>query len=444
MAYDIPVIILHGWSDTSASFVPLGNFLRANGFNVVDIWLGDYLSMNDEITLFDLGTAFGRALDKNAIPQKRYSFDLIVHSTGGLVAREYLRQVCAGDATKTPVKHLCMLSPANFGSPLAALGKTMLGRLLKGWDWNHFGQTGTQILNALDLAAPYSWELALADLFNPQFKIFTPANALTTVFVGTVAYDNPIRSAVHENGSDGTVRVATANLNAHAFSVDFADPQKPVVRARPKNFDPIAFAVFPRNHTTVHDPAQPDPNGDWTKTLIKALTIEPGDYGNHLADCQRITSSTFQNGLTSDHPEWFNQYEHVVFHVHDQYGSPITDYMVEFYQEEGDPKDKVFNEIHGDILEKVTTNKQDGSFRSFFLNTDRLTAYLATQDGADIQMSFSAANVSERIIYRNPTAGIDVFTTENQALLFPNEPVLIDVTLYRDQTDEVFKLGKLP
>jgi esterase/lipase len=36
---DIPVLILHGWSDTSASFKPLANFLRNNGRQVIDIWL---------------------------------------------------------------------------------------------------------------------------------------------------------------------------------------------------------------------------------------------------------------------------------------------------------------------------------------------------------------------------------------------------------------------
>src|SRR5262245_1498846 len=119
---NLPVIILHGWSDTSNSFRNLAGWLQQNGFKVVDIYLGDYLSMNDEITLPDLGAAFGRALTAHNIPQTRFSFDVIVHSTGGLVIREYLRQVCRGDASRTAVKHLCMMAPANFGSPLARLG----------------------------------------------------------------------------------------------------------------------------------------------------------------------------------------------------------------------------------------------------------------------------------------------------------------------------------
>ena len=42
-----PIIILHGWSDTSESFLPLADWLQEHGFEVVSIYLGDYLSMND-------------------------------------------------------------------------------------------------------------------------------------------------------------------------------------------------------------------------------------------------------------------------------------------------------------------------------------------------------------------------------------------------------------
>src|SRR5664279_4399383 len=116
----LPVIIVHGWSDTSKSFQSLADYLKKNGFKVVQIWLGDYISLHDQVTLEDIGLAFIRALADQKIPVKRHSFDLIVHSTGGLVAREFLRQACrqadgTRDASLTPVRHLCMLAPANFG-----------------------------------------------------------------------------------------------------------------------------------------------------------------------------------------------------------------------------------------------------------------------------------------------------------------------------------------
>ena len=441
MAY-LPVIILHGWSDTSNSFRNLAGWLEQNGFNVIDIYLGDYLSMNDEITLFDLGAAFGQALKDRNISQNRFSFDVIVHSTGGLVIREYLRQFCAGNASRTPVKHLCMMAPANFGSPLARLGKSVLGRLFKGWSWDHFGQTGENILNALELASPYSWQLAEADLFDANFKIFDCSNTITTVLAGTAPYSDYLRSTVHENGSDGTVRVSTANLNAHYFTLDFADITKPIFSSHPRNVDSIAFAVFARDHTEMHDPNAKEQMEAWGKIVLDALTIESKDYDRHLTQCNSLTRKTFADGMNGRNKELFHQYQHVVFRVQDQFGQAIPDYVVEFYQEEDDPKDKVFNKVHSEILEKVSTNSSNASYRSFLFDTTDLCNYLDSAKEPDIQMSISAANISRRILYRNPVTGISVFSGKKRDFLFPNEPVLVDVTLYREQAAEVFELAK--
>ena len=48
------VAILHGWSYTSTSFKPLAKFLGANGYQVVSLWLGDYISMDDDVKIEDV------------------------------------------------------------------------------------------------------------------------------------------------------------------------------------------------------------------------------------------------------------------------------------------------------------------------------------------------------------------------------------------------------
>jgi pimeloyl-ACP methyl ester carboxylesterase len=327
-----PIIILHGWSDKSKSFEPLADWLHAHGFEVVSIYLGDYLSMNDEVTLHDLGFAFSRALTDKNIPQTRHSFDVIVHSTGGLVVREYLRQVCQGAPQKTPVEHLLMLAPANFGSPLARLGKSVLGRLLNGWDWDHLGETGKAVLEALELASPYSFDLALADLFDPKNAIFNPANTRVTVLTGTNSYDN-YRKALHENGSDGTVRVSTANLNASLMRVDFGDPNAPRYTFEQNNSPRLAVAVLDRNHSSIYEPGADSQRAEWGRLVQRALTVPQSGYSAHVADCAAVTEKTFRSGGSS---QKFHQFQHIVFRVRDQFGQPVDDYIVEFYQEDGD------------------------------------------------------------------------------------------------------------
>jgi len=437
---DKPLIILHGWSDTSASFRPLAAWLRSRGYSVVPIHLGDYLSMNDEITLPDLGFAFRRALEANGIPQAPHSFDLVVHSTGGLVAREYLRQVCRGAPQRTPIEHLLMLAPANFGSPLAKMGKSALGRLLKGWDWDHLGETGQAVLDALELASPYSWQLALDDLFAADNALFDPAHTRVTVLTGTAAYDN-LRRAVHENGSDGTVRVSTANLNASLLKVDFSVPTEAAHRFEGINCPPLAFAVFDRNHSSIHDPADRRQAGLWGEAVERALSVSAAGYAAHVRACQRITDQTYAEGGASAR---YHRFQHVVFHVHDQYGQPVEDYFVEFYQQEDDARDRVFAKIHGEILEKVTTCSVNKAFRSFLFDVDDLERFLARSGRGRVEMSISAAAVSRRIVYRNPVGGVPVFTSGKNPFLRPNAPVLVDITLHRDPQPEVFTLTKFP
>src|SRR5262249_3202262 len=128
------VAIVHGWSDTSKSFANLRDYLLANGYQTAQVWLGDYVSMDDDVRVEDVGKRMDQVI-RAAIADNKLTvpFDLIVHSTGGLVAREWIsRFFPTGDGC--PVKRLLMLAPANFGSRLASLGNSMLGRVAKGWN----------------------------------------------------------------------------------------------------------------------------------------------------------------------------------------------------------------------------------------------------------------------------------------------------------------------
>lgn len=454
----LPTIILHGWSDSSESFQGLAEWLeKEHGLPAINVFLGDYLSMNDEVTLFDLGYAFDRALQKTGISQDHHSFNVIVHSTGGLVVREYLRQKCLDPKTgkryaeSTPIQHLCMLAPANFGSPLATLGKSILGRVFKGWKWNGFGESGQKVLDALELASPYSFDLAVDDLFDLDFPIFDPRNTLTTVMVGTAAYPGALKSTMHENGSDGTVRVATANLQASYFKIDFKDADKiPDFVEMRRNVGDLALAVFHRNHGNIIDPKEQTQHAEWESTLISALTLAPSDYPQHVQRCQSLTDQTFAEGISGPNSEWYHRFQHVVFRVHDQHGTPIDDFIIEFYQEPKDAGDHVFKEINTNTLEKVTKNQRAANHRSFFFDLTELEDYLNSPAKPVVDMSISAAHISRRIRFRNPRYGVEVFRAENPTFIRSNQPILVDITLHRDPDTEstdpavnVFRLAAL-
>ncbi len=103
-----PLVVIHGWSDTFESFVPMRTLMAPYGYATADVWLGNYQSMHDDITFDDLAEGLDtrlRALESKGIKLNPYSLDLIVHSTGGPVVRHWLAGYVASDGV-CPVRSL--------------------------------------------------------------------------------------------------------------------------------------------------------------------------------------------------------------------------------------------------------------------------------------------------------------------------------------------------
>lgn len=444
-----PVIILHGWSDSSESFEQLSYFLKEHDFQVVNIWLSDYLSMHDEITIYDLGQAMGKAIRDKGISEDRHSFDVIVHSTGGLVVRQYLIHYFFGKPELCPIRHLVMLAPANFGSPLASLGQSVFGRFTLGWKWDGLFQTGTKILDALKLASPISYRMAMLDLFNPDNRIFCPENIFTTILIGSDAYENKIRAVMHENGSDGTVRVSTANLNAKyiklIFKKEIEDPE--IIEVAPQ-YDPIAFGVlYNYDHARITLPSDSEYGISLGINILRSLSIESvQDYQKHVEDLKKTTAKTFEMGQEAQEAKQdrYHEYQNLVTWVHDQFNDNIKDYCIEFYQEQDDDEDDVFVTMHKDILEKVVQYSSDSGMTSFLFDITDLKSQLLGKNHS-VQMSLTAKALSKDITYLNPQKALTVVNSDKnqqQHLIQPNTTLLVDIQLPRIQSDDVFKLRK--
>lgn len=212
------LVFVHGWSVTNTSTYgqmpqQLQERAAAGGMALTlrDIWLSEYVSFDDAVTMGDLVRAFDHALrDLHLLDA---SFVCVTHSTGGPVVREWLRaqREKPGSHSTIRLTHLVMLAPANFGSALAQLGKGVLGKL-KAW----FGgiEPGQRILDWLELGSAESLSLNLDHIHGAD-----PAASGQYMFA--LVGDRPDRklydhlnSYTGEDGSDGVVRLAAANLNA--------------------------------------------------------------------------------------------------------------------------------------------------------------------------------------------------------------------------------------
>ncbi|WP_243049037.1 phospholipase [Dyella sp. RRB7] len=213
------LVFVHGWSVTNTStYGALPQRLQQQAvaagiaLDIADIWLSEYVSFDDAVTMADVVRAFDHAL--RDLPLHDGRFACITHSTGGPVVREWLRaqRERPGAFGSMRLTHLMMLAPANFGSALAQLGKGVLGELRA---WTDSVEPGQRILDWLELGSAESLALNLDHIYGGD-----PASQGQYLFVLTgdrpdrSLYDH-VNSYTGEDGSDGVVRIAAANLNAH-------------------------------------------------------------------------------------------------------------------------------------------------------------------------------------------------------------------------------------
>ncbi len=474
------VAIIHGWSDTSASFHDLRDFLGANGFQVAEIWLGDYISKDDDVRIPDVAKRMQAVLSQMvAKGDLTAPFDLVVHSTGGLVAREWLARYYPNGTSpdgkeKCPVKRLVMLAPANFGSRLAAAGKSFVGRVIKGWD-NWF-QSGTEMLRGLELASPYQWDLARRDLLDAEGGGSGPyggGKVWPFVIVGARGYTDGLRRVANENGADGTVRACAANMNCVGLTIDFSTGRKnpKVTGWKPRNGRTVfPFALLPdRNHSTIVHPNE-DTKAPQAQPLLGQLIRQAldcnslDDYGRIAAEwAQRteqtatLTDSAARRALfRGDVPkaEAFHQYFQVIVSVVDDQEQPVDDYFLEFFAPENkDDEEAVY--FQQEVLEHVYPNSMQKHFRCLFVDrSDLMSGYYAKIRGDEekvVAMSISAAPVGNNVGFFDSTeAGApgylivhrfdDDDRDEMRIRLRRNMTHLVKIVIPRQPRDDVFKL----
>lgn len=440
-----PIVIIHGWSDSSSSFDALRKFVGSLAGNVFEINLADYVSMDDEVRFDDLVAGMQRAWGDVGLPTRPGSVDAVVHSTGGLVIRDWLATHFApGEA---PIKRLLMLAPANFGSPLAHKGHSFIGRIVKGFKSKKRFQTGKHILKGLELASPYAWELAMRDRFNPK-NHFAAGSVLCTVLVGNTGYDG-IMAAANEDGSDGTVRASSANLNCAMIEADFAtDPLNPTFRLR-NSSGRTAFRILDNdNHSTaaMKDRGPRDPAG--RVTIARALTLPENDFEAWCDQCDEETKKIAAAGENAGDKGKFG-YQNTVVRVRDDAGASVPDYFLEFYVEDEDDKKDIFSRLfHRDVIRTVHAHCDDSSFRSLmvdcttlFRKIDREQEYMKISLTA-VPDFHSNGLVGYRTFGDKDIGGLRLSRPQMLKAFQSNRTLMVSMTIRRERSEKVFRIKR--
>ena len=423
--------------------------MRALGIGAVEpIQLGDYVTMDDDVQFDDLVRAMQRAWLAARLPTTPRSVDLVVHSTGALVARYWMTQYFRPETN--PVRRLAMLAPANFGSHLAHKGTSFLGRVTKGFRSRRLFHTGARILHGLELASPFSTRLAMLDRFDPNARWYGRDRVLATALVGTAGYTG-ISSAANTSGSDGTVLVSTAHLDPARLVIDFAtNPERPTSKLHAPNGG-TAFCRLPgENHSTIACKDGGPRNTRTLELLRAALTVDDAGFDPHVADLAR-ESAAFRAAQAGD--GYTHGYQNTVVAVRDDQGRDVDDYFIEFFikQAARNAEDPAATErFQREALRDVHTNRQAPASRAFKFDCDVLATLLAGF-GRPLNLGITASpeirdtkSVGYSTIAYDDIGSLSMGPTAIDRVFVPDRTLLVELTLRREQVDDLVRFSPAP
>ncbi|TVQ62915.1 MAG: hypothetical protein EA378_03630 [Phycisphaerales bacterium] len=435
------VFLLHGWSsNTTTTYGALRHKLRDAGFDATDLFLGQYVSLDDNIQLGDLANALELALRQHR-PGIGASYHFVTHSTGALVVRDWLRRHYAPNDRTSKVGNVVMVAAPQFGSRLAHHGRSMLAGMVK------FGDTGREILHALELGSRHQW--GLADDLIERGAIGPRADARLICITGDSYEDNRFKKrifpAAFEDGSDGTVRTSAANINTRRFRVRIADDAKGQTVAKITAAGEVTnapFLILPQYHHVGQkhgiigsiSQASNEANHPALRAIADALRVRTRADYNALAArfAQRVGAITPEPGSTvtaaSSKRKTFSQ---VAFRFRTDAGEPIRDYRIELLVEKasGDWASKTVSHLH--------INNRDPEVATLFLNYEQFEPHytyvfrFAAETGTPLVQPVTAeiavtGQAVRSIIAAHRTSQIDVEIARRPAVqTAPDEPGLL-------------------
>ncbi|WP_372808501.1 hypothetical protein [Pontiella sp.] len=219
-----PILLIHGYSsegaDKPAPDIYKG-FIRElrdmfGAHNVTELDLSRWISLNDGICIDDVSFAMDRALKTEFPHLLAGGFNVVIHSTGALVVRNWIKKF---SPMPSPIINLVHLAGANFGSGLAHIGQGQIAR----WGKELLAGTGCgyRILDELEFGSWKTLDLHLHFL-NDGTRMYEDYQVQEFCIIGSQVPKAmrvaPIRY-VREDSSDSTVRVSGSNLNFNYISV---------------------------------------------------------------------------------------------------------------------------------------------------------------------------------------------------------------------------------
>jgi hypothetical protein len=395
----------------------------------------------------DIARGLEAAVHAEILPKlaKGERFACITHSTGGPVVRAWIHQFYGKKLENCPLGHLVMLAPANHGSALAQLGKGKLARM------KFFAggvQPGVGVLDWLELGSEQSWDLNTAwmDYDLPAAGIYS--FVLTGQSIDRSFYDN-LNSYTGEEGSDGVVRVAAANMNYAQIRLEQLTAGFKL--SKQGHSPPAALAVLPDLSHSGEDmgimrsvKAVDNGKHPTVSAIVECLSVASANAYRTVAKAfESLTKKTQEAEEIKREKNLFlfkrtfttSTYFMLVFRVTDDRGNSLKDYDIVFTAgPDYDP-----NHLPpGFFVDRQRNSKTPGKL-TYYLDYQAMSPWFAKPDLED-KFGF---RISAR-----PSDGYAYYTvgehrgkySQLEKYFAPNQTVMVDVILKRRVMQGVFQL----
>ncbi|EDY83774.1 hypothetical protein VDG1235_3401 [Verrucomicrobiia bacterium DG1235] len=477
----LPIVLIHGYSSEGSSntaetiYGTLPSELRSHfGAEVLDINLSRWISLSDGIALDDVSFAMERALQSQSA-KLADGFHVIIHSTGALVVRNWIKLY---SPKPCPIHNLVHLAGANFGSGLAHIGRGQMAR------WARFFKgtgRGVRVLDELEFGSSKTIDLH-AHFIDAGNDMYHDYQVQEFCLIGSQTLSSmrhiPIRY-VKEDSSDNTVRTSAGNLNYNFLRVAPVDSAYSISINKLKNLisqrksdellDTSSIYQFDLSDVASERQAVPyfiayetahfgedigivtgsDNRKEIVPLVKQALATEYDEdaYAATAESFETARQQTFKRAakLRWSALEWNKQSQYeghaqLIFRLKDQFGTEISDFDITI---KSTPPGTRKNKLEHMIEDKHLNKKNKGTI-TFYLRTQKFnkrskkwtelldrvpTVHLEITAHEDKSDDIEFAPLSIKLTPTNIRALIQTFRT-----------TIVDVTLLRLPSPKVFSL----
>jgi hypothetical protein len=504
-----PILLVHGYSTDADSELDRRSVAQMYGRlpgwlkeeygqdTVFELDVSRYISLEDGIGIDDISRAFDNALRQDFPQLRRGTFHVVIHSTGALVVRNWIRKFATAHQ---PIRNLVYLAGANFGSGWAHLGKGQIAR----WGrqiWSHT-EAGIKVLSSLELGSDETIDMHL-HFVQPGQGMLEDYGVREYVIIGTQPKTGllsaPVRYA-KEDGSDGVIRVSASNLNflwvkytanplglkqsARDIIGDTATERLPesadYYHVEPQNASipdlgnrPVVPLAIPWDTAhTGNDKGVVDGHDNRTRIepVLKAA-LETRNKTQWTSRVPLFAATTREAFRLAGEPNrgfkglfrekgWqrTGQYEphsQIIVRVRDQDGRPVDDYDVNFGR---GPNSKSIVDI-GDLIEHKHRNQRAPNILTFYLRTGKWddvakTFYRRDDNGNELDTFYNRVSEIDEVVLE--VVGEERQTRDIQYLPFrklihtpdllkwiqPHCTTIMDIEMHRVPSKSVFAMFK--